>query len=99
MSITMEWKVAETTDPQAMTGDLIEIVRHVAGLLAAFGERLRSGDIIITGSTVPAVAIASKRGTPLRARSGRYDWDQSGWLSVNVHMVCPKNSNLSSNLF
>jgi 2-keto-4-pentenoate hydratase len=32
-------------------------VRHVADVLAAFGERLRSGEIIITGSVVPPLAI------------------------------------------
>ena len=32
-------------------------MRHVADVLAAFGERLRSGEIIITGSVVPPLAI------------------------------------------
>ncbi|OGA45285.1 MAG: hypothetical protein A3F74_09465 [Betaproteobacteria bacterium RIFCSPLOWO2_12_FULL_62_58] len=50
-------KVANTSDPQAMTGELIEIVRHVADLLAAFGERLRAGQIIITGSIVPPLWV------------------------------------------
>ena len=35
----------------------IDIVRHVADVLAAFGERLRAGEIIITGSVVPPLAI------------------------------------------
>jgi 2-keto-4-pentenoate hydratase len=48
---------ARTTDPQANTGQWIDIVRHVADLLAAFGERLRAGEIIITGSVVPPLAI------------------------------------------
>jgi 2-keto-4-pentenoate hydratase len=50
-------EAARTSDPQANTGEWIAIVRHVADLLAAFGERLRSGEIIITGSVVPPLAI------------------------------------------
>ena len=48
---------ARTDDPQANTGKWVDIVRHVADVLAAFGERLRSGEIIITGSVVPPLAI------------------------------------------
>jgi 2-keto-4-pentenoate hydratase len=50
-------EVARTIDPQANTGDWIFIVRHVADVLAAFGERLRQGEIIITGSVVPPLTI------------------------------------------
>jgi 2-keto-4-pentenoate hydratase len=48
---------ARTSDPQANTGEWIDIVRHVADVLAAFDERLRAGEIIITGSVVPPLAI------------------------------------------
>jgi 2-keto-4-pentenoate hydratase len=48
---------ARTDDPQANTGKWVDIVRHVADVLAAFGERLRGGEIIITGSVVPPIAI------------------------------------------
>jgi len=48
---------ARTTDPQANTGRWIDIVRHVADVLAAFGQRLRAGEIIITGSVVAPLAI------------------------------------------
>lgn len=48
---------ARTTDPQANTGQWVGIVRHVADVLAAFGERLRAGEIIITGSVVPPLTI------------------------------------------
>jgi len=48
---------ARTNDPQANTGQWVEIVRHVADVLAAFGERLRAGEIIITGSVVPPLAL------------------------------------------
>jgi len=48
---------AATGDPQANTGEWIEIVRHVADVLAAFDERLRAGEIIITGSVVAPLVI------------------------------------------
>jgi 2-keto-4-pentenoate hydratase len=48
---------ARTTDPQANTGQWVDIVRHVADVLAAFGERLRAGEIIITGSVVPPLTL------------------------------------------
>lgn len=50
---------AETRDPQAQTGDLVDIVRHVADTLAACGERLRAGELIITGSIVPPLFVAA----------------------------------------
>ena len=48
---------ARTSNPQANTGNWVDIVRHVADVLAAFGERLRGGEIIITGSVVAPLAI------------------------------------------
>jgi 2-keto-4-pentenoate hydratase len=48
---------AHTSDPQANTGRWIDIVAHVANVLAAFGERLRAGEVIITGSVVPPIVI------------------------------------------
>jgi 2-keto-4-pentenoate hydratase len=35
----------------------VDIVQHVANVLAAFGERLKAGEIIITGSVVPPLTI------------------------------------------
>lgn len=43
-------EIASTSDPQALTGELVGIVRHVADVLASCGETLRAGQIIITGS-------------------------------------------------
>lgn len=48
---------AQTSDPQEMTGELIDIVRHVADTLADFGQTLRAGQIIITGSIVPPLWV------------------------------------------
>jgi 2-keto-4-pentenoate hydratase len=46
-----------TTDPEALTGKLPDIVAHVASTLAAFGEKLAAGDVIITGSITPPLVI------------------------------------------
>lgn len=45
-------------DLEALTGETIGLVRHVADLLAAFGEGLRADEIVITGSIVPPLAVA-----------------------------------------
>src|SRR4030095_2500954 len=50
-------EAARTSDPQANTGPWIGIVQHVADVLAAFRERLRAGEIIITGSVVPPLVV------------------------------------------
>jgi 2-keto-4-pentenoate hydratase len=50
-------EIASTTDPQALTGDYIDIVRHVASVLDAFGERLCAGHVIITGSITPPLFV------------------------------------------
>jgi 2-keto-4-pentenoate hydratase len=66
-----------TTDPQANTGYWVDIVGHVANVLAAFGERLRAGEVIITGSVVPPIAIE-------RDESGlAFALDPVGTISVN----------------
>ena len=57
-----EVEVARTADPQAATGELIDIVRHVANMLAAFGRTLRAGEIIITGSITPPLWIEMDKG-------------------------------------
>ena len=48
---------ASTTDPETLTGKLPEIVAHVANTLAAFGEKLSAGDVIITGSITPPIML------------------------------------------
>ena len=50
-------ETARTSDPQANTGDLLDIVRQVADVLAACGEQLCAGQIIITGSIVPPLWV------------------------------------------
>jgi 2-keto-4-pentenoate hydratase len=44
---------AKQDNVEQLIGEMIGIVMHVAGTLAAYGETLRAGDVIITGSIVP----------------------------------------------
>jgi 2-keto-4-pentenoate hydratase len=50
-------EAARTTDLEALTGKLGDIVAHVANTLAAFGEKLGAGDVIITGSITPPIML------------------------------------------
>jgi len=50
-------EAGRTTDPEALTGKLPDIVAHVANTLAAFGEKLSAGDVIITGSISPPLML------------------------------------------
>jgi 2-keto-4-pentenoate hydratase len=49
--------VAETDDPGALTGELVELVRLTAEVLGACGERLRAGEVLITGSIVTPLPV------------------------------------------
>jgi 2-keto-4-pentenoate hydratase len=49
--------IADAEALQNLTGELIDIVRHVANLLGAFGETLQAGQIIIAGSIIPPIWI------------------------------------------
>ena len=46
-------------DPQAATGGLVGLVRHVADLLGEFGSSLRAGEIVICGSIVPPISVSA----------------------------------------
>jgi 2-keto-4-pentenoate hydratase len=46
-----------STDPEALTGKLADIVAHVADTLAAYGEKLAGGDVILTGSITPPIFL------------------------------------------
>ena len=50
-------QAARQEDLQAQHRQIVDIVAHVAGTLAANGEKLRAGDVIITGSIVPPPMI------------------------------------------
>jgi 2-keto-4-pentenoate hydratase len=71
-----EQVVAEADDPLANVGDLLDVVRHVAAVVGNSGGKLAAGDVIITGSAVPA----------LRLSEGRYEvrYENLGSVSVQV---------------
>jgi 2-keto-4-pentenoate hydratase len=48
----------EVADTEAATGEIVPIVRHVAELVGAFGERLSAGEIVITGALVPPIPVS-----------------------------------------
>jgi 2-keto-4-pentenoate hydratase len=52
-------EVAATDDPAALTGELVEVVRLAAQTLAECGERLRAGEVVITGSALPPQPVAA----------------------------------------
>ncbi|MFA6264831.1 MAG: fumarylacetoacetate hydrolase family protein [Pseudolabrys sp.] len=55
--------VETTTNPEALTGKMLDVIAHVANTLAAFGEKLSAGDTIITGSiTLPQIIEAGEKG-------------------------------------
>jgi 2-keto-4-pentenoate hydratase len=45
-------------DPATVLGDLVEVVRAVADQVALSDDELRAGDVVMTGSAVPAIAIS-----------------------------------------
>jgi hypothetical protein len=51
-------EIAATAEPAALTGDLVEVVRSTAGVLAACGEALRASEVVITGAVVPPIRVA-----------------------------------------
>lgn len=52
-------EAALVTELEELTGPYPEVVATVANTLAANGERLRAGDLIITGSVVPPIRLDS----------------------------------------
>lgn len=70
-------EIAKTSDVTANTGDPVELLRHLANLLAAFGERLRAGEFVITGSVVPPIFM-ERPFEPLR-----FDLTPVGSVSVS----------------
>ena len=45
-------------DPATALGDLVEVVRAIADQVPLAGDALRAGDVVMTGSAVPAIALA-----------------------------------------
>lgn len=70
-------EVAATTDPAALTGEVVEVVRLTAELLGGVGSGLSAGDVVITGSVVPPVAVAAGQAVTI-------DLPPLGSLSVSL---------------
>jgi 2-keto-4-pentenoate hydratase len=47
----------QSSDPEALTGKLPDLLVHLADTLGAFGERLAAGDLVICGSITPPPLI------------------------------------------
>jgi 2-keto-4-pentenoate hydratase len=73
-------EASSTTDPQALTGTVTDIVAHVANTLAAFGEKLSAGDVIICGSITPPILLETDETElahvldPIGAVNVRFSW-------------------------
>ena len=48
-------RIGSTTDPEAKTGRLLDLVVHVATWAGRMGRRLEAGQIIIAGSVIPII--------------------------------------------
>jgi len=49
--------VAETSELEANTGSIVGLIRGVADQLAQLGLKLSAGDVVITGTIVPALLV------------------------------------------
>jgi 2-keto-4-pentenoate hydratase len=61
--ITVDVQVGDTqpardADPTALPGDPLEVVRWMADQLGLVGERLRGGEIVITGTVIPPTPVS-----------------------------------------
>ena len=73
--VVVNGEATTVADPEALPGRIPELLAHVGDFLPAFGEELRAGDIVITGSIVP----------PLAVRPGdRVEYELEGAGSVSI---------------
>jgi 2-keto-4-pentenoate hydratase len=61
-------EVARTDAPEELIGPLADVIAATAETLEAAGERLRPGDVVITGTVLPPLAVAP--GQTVRAELG-----------------------------
>jgi 2-keto-4-pentenoate hydratase len=52
-------EVARSAEPAALTGELVDTLGLLAAALEECGEHLRAGDVVITGSLLPPIAVAA----------------------------------------
>jgi 2-keto-4-pentenoate hydratase len=75
--VTVNGEATTVADPEASPGRIRDILAHVSAFLPEFGERLRPGEVVITGSIVP----------PLRVKPGdRVDYELEGIGSVSISL-------------
>jgi 2-keto-4-pentenoate hydratase len=74
--VTVNGEATTVADPEASPGRIADIIPHVADFLPEFGEALRPGDVIITGSIVPPLQV--KRGDRVE-----YELDGIGSVSIS----------------
>lgn len=71
-------RVATTSSPEEHTGELGTVLASTADTLASCGERLRAGDVVITGSVVP----------PLPVQAGAWTVSAAGLGEISVALTC-----------
>jgi 2-keto-4-pentenoate hydratase len=52
-------EVARSTDPAALTTELVVVLGQLAATLEECGEHLRAGDVVIGGSLIPPMAVTA----------------------------------------
>jgi 2-keto-4-pentenoate hydratase len=57
-AIVLDDKARYVADPLSLVGDPVTALAHLATHLAAFGETVRAGQVLITGSIVAALLVA-----------------------------------------
>jgi 2-keto-4-pentenoate hydratase len=70
-------EIRPVEDPQAATGPVLGLVRHVADLLGEFGESLAAGEVVICGSIVGPLSVAG-------GDSVAYRLDPIGAISISL---------------
>jgi 2-keto-4-pentenoate hydratase len=74
--LTVNGEATTVANPEASPGRIADIIPHVADFLPEFGEALRPGDVIITGSIVQPLQL--KRGDRVE-----YELDGIGSVSIS----------------
>jgi 2-keto-4-pentenoate hydratase len=73
--VSVNGEEVSVADPEELPGAILDLLAHVSGLLPKFGEQLRPGDLVITGSIVP----------PLQIEPGdRVEYELEGCGSISV---------------
>jgi 2-keto-4-pentenoate hydratase len=73
--VSVNGEEVRVADPEGLPGAIVDVLAHVSDLLPEFGEQLRPGEIVITGSIVP----------PLQVEPGdRVEYELEGIGSVSI---------------